>query len=103
MIERSHVSIKQALKVETGERRSLWHKYNNIAVLNYNTSYQTSIGCEPNRVFHGRFPYNVFDTKLGIRPQQQPIPTSQIAQEVLEQTEMIPQDIRKNTMQAYKK
>ena len=41
------------------------------------------------------------DLKLGIRSQQQPIPTSQIAQEVLEQTEMIHQDVRKNTMQAY--
>ena len=41
------------------------------------------------------------DLKLGIRPQQQPIPTSQIAQEVLEQTEMIHQDVRKNIIQAY--
>ena len=38
---------------------------------------------------------------MGIRPQQQPIPTSQIAQDILEQTEMIHQDVRKNTMQAY--
>ena len=99
--ERSHASIKQALKIETGERRSLWHNYINNAVLNYNTSYHTSIGCEPSRVFHGRIPYNVLDLKLGIRPQQQPIPTSQIAQKVLEQTEMIHQDVRKNTMPAY--
>ena len=99
--KRSHASIKQALKIETGERRSLWHHYINIAVLNYNTSYHTSIGCEPSRVFHGRIPYNVLDLKLGIRPQQQPIPTSKIAQEVLEQTEMIHQDVRKNIMQAY--
>ena len=41
------------------------------------------------------------DLKLGIFPQQQPIPTSQIAQEILEQTEMIHQDVRKNIMQAY--
>ena len=101
LLERSHASIKQALKIETGERRSLWHKYINIAVLNYNTSYHTSIGCEPSRVFHGRIPYNVLDLKLGIRPQQQPIPTSQIAQEVLEQTEMIHQDVWKKIMQAY--
>ena len=86
LIERSHASIKQALKIETGEWRSLWHKYVNIAVFNYNTSYHTSIGCEPSRVLHGRIPYNVLDLKLGIRPQQQPIPTSQMAQEVLEQT-----------------
>ena len=84
LLERSHASIKQALKVETGEWRSLWRKYINIAVLNYNTSYHTSIGCEPSRVFNGRIPYNVLDLKLGIRPQQQPIHTSQIAQEVLE-------------------
>ena len=101
LLERSHASIKKALKIETGEWRSLWHKYVNIAVLNYNTSYHTSIGCEPSRVFHGRIPYNILDLKLGIRPQQQPIPTSQIAQDILEQTEMIHQDVRKNTMQAY--
>ena len=101
LLERSHASIKKALKIETGERRSLWHKYNNIAVLNYNTSYHTSIGCELSRVFHGRIPYNILDLKLGICPHQQPIPTSQIAQDVLEQTQMIYQDVRKNTMQAY--
>ena len=54
LLEQSHASIKQALKIETGERRSLWHKYINIAVLNYNTSHHTSIGCEPSRVFQGR-------------------------------------------------
>ena len=101
LLERSHASLKKALKIETGERRSLWHKYVNIAVLSYNTSYHKSIGCEPSRVFHGRIPYNILDLKLGIRPQQQPIPTSQIAQEILEQTEKIHQDVRKNTMQAY--
>ena len=101
LLEQSHASIKKALKIETGERRSLWHKYVNIAVLNYKTSYHTSIGCEPSRVFHGRIPYNVLDLKLGIRPQQQPIPFLQIAQEVLEQTEMIHQDVGKNIMQAY--
>ena len=101
LLQRSHASIKQALKIETGERRSLWHKYINIAVLNYNTSYHTSIGCEPSRVFHGRILNNVLDLKLGVRPQQQPIPTSQIAQDVLHQTEMIHQDVRKNTMQAF--
>ena len=101
LLERSHASIKQALKIETGDRRSLWHKYVNIAVLNYNTSYHTSIGCEPIRFFHGGILYNILESKLGIRLQQQPIPTSQIAQNVLSQTEMIHQDVRKNAMQAY--
>ena len=54
LLERSHASIKQLLKIKTGERKSFWHKYISIAVLNYNTSYHASIGCEPSRVFHGR-------------------------------------------------
>ena len=101
LLERSHASIKQALKIETGEWRSLWHKYVNIAVLNYNTSYHTIIGCKPSRVFHGGIHYKILNLKLGIRPQQQPIPTSQIAQDVLDQTEMLHQDVRKKAMQAY--
>ena len=61
LLERSHASIKQALKIETGERRSPWHKFFSIAVRNYNTFYHASIGCEPNRVFHGRIFYNIID------------------------------------------
>ena len=45
LLERSHASIRQASKIETGERRPLWHKHVSIAFLNYNTSYQASIGC----------------------------------------------------------
>ena len=56
LLERSDVSIKQALRIGTGERRSLWHKDVNIAVLIHNTSYHTSFGCEPSRVYHGRIP-----------------------------------------------
>ena len=66
--ERSQASIKQTLKIETGEWRSLWHKYVSIAVLNYNTSYHATIGYKPSRVFHGRIPYNILDSKMGIRP-----------------------------------
>ena len=79
----------------------MWQKYVNIAILNHNTSYQTSICCEPSRVFHGRIPYNVLDLEPGVRPQQQLVPTSQMAQDVLDQTEIIHQDVRKNAMQAY--
>ena len=52
-------------------------------------------------MFHGRIPYNILDSKLGNRPRQIPIPTSQIAQDILDQTEMIYQDIRKNAIQDY--
>ena len=101
LLERSHASIKQSLKIETGERRSLWHKYISIAVLNYNTSYHSIIGSEPSRMFHGRIPYNILDIKMGIRPQKTSSPDSESAQDVLEQTEAIFQDVRKNAMQVY--
>ena len=101
LLERSHASIKQSLKIETSDRRSLWHKYISIAVLNYNTSCHSSIGCEPSRVFRGRIPYKILDSKMGIRPQKIPTPDSKIAQDVLEQTEMIFQHVRRNAMQAY--
>ena len=45
LLEQSHASIKQALKIETGEQRALWHKYVFIAVLIYKTSYHTRFGC----------------------------------------------------------
>ena len=101
LLEQSHASSKQALKIETGERRSFWHKYVSIAILNYNTSSHTSIGCQPSRIFHGYIPYNILDLKLRLRPQQQPIPISQIAQDLLDQTEMFHQGVRKNATQAY--
>ena len=100
LLEQSHASIKQALKIETGDRRSLWHKYVSIAVLNY-TSYHAKTGCEPSRVFHGRVLSNILQLKIGLRLQKNPSPDSQIAQGVLEQTEMIFQDVRKIALQAY--
>ena len=100
LLERFDASIKQSLKTETAERRSLWHQYISIAVLNYNTSYHSSIGCEPSRVFHGRTPYKILHLKMGIRPQKLSSPDSEVAQDVLEQTEMIFQDVRRNAMQA---
>ena len=101
LLQRSHSSIKQALKIETVVRRSLWHKYVGFEVLTFNTSYHASIGCEPSRVIHECIPYHVLDFKIGIRLQKIPYPGSQMAQDVLEQTEMIFRDVRKNAMQAY--
>ena len=54
ILERTHASSKTSLKISTGERRSMWHKYVQNAFMNYNTSYHESLGCEPTLVFHGR-------------------------------------------------
>ena len=69
ILERTHASIKTALKISPGERKSTWLKYVRIVVMNHKTTYPDSIGCEPSTVFHGRIPYNALDLKLGIKPQ----------------------------------
>ena len=65
VLERAHATIKTSLKMASGEYRKQWHKYLPIAILNYNTTYHSSIDCEPSRVFHGRVPPNILDHKLG--------------------------------------
>ena len=75
ILERTHASLKESLKIMTGERRTMWHQFLPMAVLNYNTSYHTSRGCEPSRAFHGRVPYNVLDLKYVLKPQN-PAPTN---------------------------
>ena len=52
-------------------------------------------------MFHGRIPYTILELKMGIRPQKTSSPDTEIAQDVLEQTEAIFQDVRENAMQAY--
>ena len=94
-------SIKQALKIETGKRRPLRHKHVCIAVLNYNTSYNSNTGCEPSRVFMDASLIKSLIRKWVSVHRKLPLQTSQFAQDVLEQTEMIFQDLRNNAMEAY--
>ena len=61
--ERTHASPKGNLKMASGEYRRQWHKYLPLAVLNYNTTYHSSLGCTPSRIFYGRVPYNILDHK----------------------------------------
>ena len=68
LLERTHASVKTHLKAATGEFRNNWHKYLPLAVLNHNTTYHASLGCEPSRVFHGRIPHNILDYKLRNNP-----------------------------------
>ena len=101
LLERCHVSLKETLKISTGERRTMWHQYVAIATLNYNTSYHSALGCEPSRVFHGRIPYNVLDLKFGIRNAQQTTPTTIPGEDILHKTQQITETVSKNLMQSY--
>ena len=76
VLERAHATIKTSLKMVSGEYRKQCHKYLPIAILNYNTTYQSSIDCEPSRVFHGRVPHNILDHKLGLRFNPNTAPTT---------------------------
>ena len=100
-LERTHASLKTNLKMACGEYRRQWHKYLPLAVLNLNTSYQASIGCEPTRVFHGRIPVNMLDNKLGINPNEQINPTTEFADEIQNRTKILTGKTKQNIMQSY--
>ena len=102
-LERTHASLKTNLKMASGEYRRQWHKYLPLAVLNYNTTYHSSIGGEPSKVFHGRIPYNVLDHKLGKNPNKNFLPTTEFAEEVQQRTQILIDQTKKNIMQSYLK
>ena len=100
-LERTHASLKTNLKMACGEYRRQWHKYLPLAVLNHNTSYHASIGCEPTRVFHGRIPYNILDHKLGNNPNEKISPTTEFAEEIQNRTKTLIDKTKQNIMQSY--
>ena len=102
-LERTHASLKTNLKMASGEYRRQWHKYLPLAVLNYNTTYHSSIGCEPSKDFHGRIPFNVLDHKLGNNPNKNFLPTTEFAEEVQQRTQILIDQTKKNIMQSYLK
>ena len=101
VLERAHATIKTSLKMASGEYRKQWHKYLPIAILNYNTTYHSSIDCEPSRVFHGRVPHNILDHKLGLRFNPNITPTTDFAEELLRRTKILYHKTKKNVMQSY--
>ena len=87
----------------SGEYRRQWHKYLPLAVLNYNTTYHSSLGCEPTRIFHGRVPYNILDHRLGLNPNPKINPTTDFAEELQRSTQILIDKTKRNIMQSYLK
>ena len=81
--------------------RRQWHKYLPLAVLNHNTNYKASIGCETSRIFHGRVPYNTLDHKLGNNANDQITPTTEFAEEVQNRTKLLIDKTKPHIMQSY--
>ena len=101
VLERAHATIKTSLKMASGEYRKQWHKFLPIAILNYNTTYYSSIDCEPSRVFHGRVPHNILDHKLGLRFNPNTAPTTDFAEKLLQKTKNLYDKTKKNVKQSY--
>ena len=77
------------------------HKYLPLAVLNYNTTYHSSIGCEPSQVIHRRNYYNVLDHKIGNDGNRNFLPTTEFAEEILKSTHILIHKTKENVMQSY--
>ena len=101
-LERTHASLKTNLKMASGDYRRQWHKYLPLTVLNYNTTYHATLGCEPSRIFHGRITYNILDHKLGLNPNPKVLPTD-FADEFQRRTQILIDLTKKNIMQSYLK
>ena len=86
VLKRAHATIKTSLKMASGEYRKQRHKILPIAILNYNTTYHSSIDCEPSRVFHGSLSHNILDHNLGLRFTPNIAPTTDFAEKLLRRT-----------------
>ena len=80
----------------SGDHRRQWQKYLPLAVLSYNTSYHSTLGCEPSKVFHGSIPYNYLGHKMGLNPNPTVLPTTDFAQELQSRTQILIDSTKKN-------
>ena len=101
LLERTHASVKAHLKAATEEFRNNWHKFLPLAVLNHNTTYHATLGCEPTRVFHGRIPHNILNFKLGFHPNPRNQPQTDVAEEVQRRIALLHDHTNKNIIQSY--
>ena len=100
-LERTHASLKTNLKMASGDYRRHWHNYFPLAVLNYNTTYHATLGCEPSKIFYGRIPYNILDHKLGFNPNPKVFATTDFADEFQRRRQKLLDCTKKNNMQSY--
>ena len=69
-LERTQTSLYTNLKLNSLELQRQWHKYLQVALLIYNTTYHTTPDCAPSRISLGRLPYNILDHKLNPNPKE---------------------------------
>ena len=101
VLEGTHATMKTSLNLLFGEFRKPWHKYLQIAILNYNTTYHTSNGCNPNRIFQERIPYSILYHKVGLKLSKSLVLTTDFAEELLRRIHLLYNKTEKNRMQSY--
>ena len=89
------------LKTATVQFCQIWHTFLPLAVINHNTTYNASLGCEPTGVFHGRIPHNLLDYKLGDNPNPRYTRQSDIVEELHCRMPLLNDQTKKNNMQSY--
>ena len=101
VLERAHTTINTSLKLPSGGYWKQRHKYLPIAILTYNTTYNSRIDCETSRVFHGRVPHSILDHKLGERLNPNISRTTDFAEELIRRTKILYDKTKKMVMQLY--
>ena len=84
-----HVTKKTSLKIPKNEFGKQWQKVLPLAILNYNKTYHSGIGCEPSRSFHGQVSYKIFDQKLGLKIKTGFFRTTHFEDELLRKTQIL--------------
>ena len=97
VLEQAHATIKTSLKMASGETREQWHKYLPVA----STAYQSSIGCEPSREFHGRVSNNSLDYKLRLRFIPNIAPATDFAEKLLRRIKILYDKTKNNVKRSY--
>ena len=90
----THASLKTNLKMAPGDYLRQLHKYLCFPVLNSNTTYHDTLGCEQSIIVHGQILYNIIDHKLVLIPKV--LPTTDFADEFKSQTQILIDSTKKH-------
>ena len=96
ILERTHTFLNTSQRISTVERRSMWHKNVQIAVMNSNTSCHEIFGCKTTTMFLGRISYNILDIKLGLTPEWKKYANEDLSDELQKQIAELHQSAKDN-------
>ena len=81
ILEQTHANLKENLKIMTGERRTMWHQFLPMAVLNYNTSSTRPWDVNPAESSTGESPMMYSTSNMDSSHNNLPQPTVKLPKE----------------------